>query len=82
VTCRELIEFLMEYTDGRLSPEVRAEFDRHLAICSSCVAYLDGYRKTVNLAKESLGGGGDEPVPDEVPKGLVKAIMEARKRGK
>lgn len=80
MTCRELIEFLMDYTDGKLPPEARAEFEHHLSLCASCVAYLDTYRTTVGLARQSLGCDADQPVPPSVPKGLVNAILEARRK--
>ena len=54
----------------------RAEFDRHMAACPSCVDYLKTYEKTIELAKTCA----DNPVPDEVPESLVQAILEARKR--
>lgn len=80
MTCRELIDFLMDYTDGGLPEQVRAEFDRHLAVCPSCAAYLDTYRRTVDLAKEAHCVSDDEPVPADVPRGLVNAILAARRR--
>jgi len=57
----------------------RAEFERHLAACPPCQAYLDTYDKTVELAKQS---GGDDPVPAEVPESLIAAILAARTSGK
>jgi anti-sigma factor RsiW len=80
MTCRELIDFLMEYTDGTLAATVRTEFERHLTVCPSCRAYLDSYIKTVALARESLCHGADEPVPPSVPRGLVQAILNARRQ--
>lgn len=80
MTCRELIDFLMDYTDGTLPSEAKAAFDRHLSVCPSCVAYLDSYRKTVNMAKDALCHEVDEPVPASVPRGLVEAIEAARKK--
>lgn len=80
MTCRELIDFLIDYTDGELPAEVRAEFDRHLSVCPSCVAYLDTYRKTISLARDSMCGNADEPVPPSVPRGLLNAIVEARRK--
>jgi anti-sigma factor (TIGR02949 family) len=76
VTCQQLIDFLMSYLDGELPAEQRAEFDRHMAACPSCVDYLKTYETTVRLAKEC----STDPVPDEVPETLVKAILEARKK--
>jgi anti-sigma factor RsiW len=66
----------MGYLDNELPLEQRAEFDRHMAVCPSCVDYLKTYEKTVLLAKSC----GDDPVPDEVPESLVQAILAARKK--
>jgi anti-sigma factor RsiW len=64
----------MSYLDHELPAGPRAEFDRHMAVCPSCVDYLKTYEKTVLLAKAS----GDDLVPDEVPESLIKAILQAR----
>jgi anti-sigma factor (TIGR02949 family) len=76
ITCQQLIDFIMSYLDDELPPGQRAEFDRHMSACPSCVDYLKTYEKTVVLAKTC----GHDPVPDEVPESLVQAILEARKR--
>lgn len=78
MNCRELIEFLVDYRDGHLPPEQRAEFERHLAICGPCVTYLKTYEQTIRLAKCCCGE--DRPVPADVPEELVKAILAARRR--
>ena len=73
MTCQQLIEFIGRYRDNELDQDARLEFERHLARCPSCVAYLKTYEQTVLLAKASA----DEPVPAEVPDSLVKAILAA-----
>ena len=56
LTCREVIlEYLDEYVDGTLGPEMVEDFERHLAICPPCVADLNTYRRTRALAGR-LGG--------------------------
>jgi anti-sigma factor RsiW len=77
ITCRELIDFIAEYLDGSLPSVSRAEFERHLAVCESCVAYLDGYRKAMALGKKTLLPTG-EAAGVRVPEGLIKAIRAAR----
>jgi anti-sigma factor RsiW len=67
----------MSYLDDELPAPQRAEFDRHMAGCPSCVDYLKTYEKTIELAKTSCA---TDPVPEEVPESLVQAILEARKR--
>ena len=73
MTCQQLIEFIGRYRDNELDQDVRLEFERHLAVCPSCVAYLKTYEQTVLLAKASA----DDPAPPEVPDSLVKAILAA-----
>jgi anti-sigma factor RsiW len=52
------------------------EFERHLAVCPSCVAYLKTYEQTILLAKAAA----DDPVPPDVPDSLVRAILAARSK--
>ena len=77
ITCRELIDFIADYLDGTLSPPMRAEFERHLGVCPSCVAYLDSYKKTISMGKMALART-DGPATGAVPEGLLRAIREAR----
>ena len=78
MTCKEIIEFLMDYDSGELQPAVRTEFDRHLAMCPPCVRYMKSYRETISLSKECCCSGEAEktPIPDE----LVKAILASLKK--
>ena len=72
MTCREVIGFIMEYLDGALSPRERSEFEKHLAVCHSCVAYLRTYQATIRL--ETATRIEDVTVPEE----LVRAILSSR----
>ncbi len=81
ITCRELIDFIADYLDGTLPPEFRHEFDRHLTVCPPCVAYLDGYKKTIAIGKAALKPS-DEPATGQVPEGLLHAIRTARRQAK
>lgn len=52
LTCKELIlNHLGEYLDGTLSPEIVEDFERHLARCPSCVAYLNTYKRTQEFTR-------------------------------
>jgi anti-sigma factor RsiW len=79
--CRGFIDFILAYLEGELDAGTRARFERHLEACADCVAYLDSYRRTVELGREALrAGAGDEPVPAEVPAELVRAVLAARRK--
>ena len=77
MTCRELTDFLNDYLDGALPESQRQAFDRHLAVCPTCVAYLDTYRQTIALAAAS----GDQPAHKPIPEPLVKAILDSLSPG-
>lgn len=78
ITCREVLDFLMSYLDGELATGPRAEFEKHLALCPPCVAYLESYRATIRLGKSACAEA-DAPAVGQVPEELVKAILAARK---
>jgi anti-sigma factor RsiW len=80
MNCREFTASLHDYLFGDLSTEERATFDKHLAECHSCVAYLDSYRKTILLEQAAFSSQEDAPPPADVPEGLVQAILQARSR--
>jgi anti-sigma factor RsiW len=69
-TCQELIEFLDDYIAGDL-PSHRAEgFERHLARCPSCTAYLATYRETIRLTQHIAAIEIEDIPPD-----LLTAIL-------
>ena len=69
MVCREVIAFLDEYVDDRIDGNRRADFDRHLAVCDSCVAYLGSYRETIRMARAA------SPAIEDVPPELITAIL-------
>ena len=77
--CSEIIGFLDDYLSGEQSPAVKAEFERHLAVCPPCVDYLKTYKQTVELAGET---GRDGEHSGTAPAELVHAILAARKANK
>lgn len=85
ITCRQLIDFILDYVEGTLAAESRAEFERHLGVCPSCVAYLEGYRRTIELGRAALNAripAPDEPAEGRAPAGLIEAVRAARMRAR
>ncbi len=77
MTCRDVLEFLMDYVAGTVTPEELTIFEAHLAICPPCVAYLRSYRATVQLGQAAFSNGdGTDPPP--MPEELVAAVLAAR----
>ena len=72
VTCRQFIEeYLADYLDASLDPEVVADLERHLEVCSPCVAYMHTYKKTRHLV-------GREAAPDmpEEMKTILRTFLQ------
>ncbi|HEX9943098.1 MAG TPA: zf-HC2 domain-containing protein [Thermoanaerobaculia bacterium] len=79
IPCEEVITFLWAYLAGELPPARVAEFERHLAVCPSCVNYIHTYQKTIELSRGSYEPGSCEPGIEEMPEELVRAVMAMRR---
>jgi anti-sigma factor RsiW len=49
LTCRELVEVVTDYLEGRMPAERRLRFEEHLAFCDGCGRYLEQMRETIRL---------------------------------
>jgi exonuclease VII small subunit len=49
LTCKELVEVVTDYLEGRLRLEERLRFEEHVAFCSWCQTYLRQMRDTIRL---------------------------------
>ena len=78
MTCRECIEFLMDYLSNELPDPSRTSFESHLQKCPNCVRYLESYKTTITLARTAFEVREDE-VPAKVPEELIQAILAARR---
>lgn len=76
ITCREFEDFIMDYLEGELPERQEKLFERHLRVCRECREYLAAYERTVDVGKAALGPDY-EPVPDDVPDDLIKAVLES-----
>src|SRR5271155_5273242 len=58
ITCRELVELVPEHFEGALDRGDRRRFEKHIASCVNCAAYVDQMRQTVtavgHLDEQSL----------------------------
>ena len=80
ITCRELIEFIGDYVADELPAAQRDEFEKHLAVCPECQQYFESYKTTMRLGRVVFEHA-DDPVPNDVPADLIKAILAARSNG-
>ena len=58
LVCKELVELVTDYLEGRLSRRDRKRFERHLGMCDGCTNYLEQMRRTIaatgRLTEESI----------------------------
>lgn len=71
-TCQGIVEAITEYLDGGLPSAERVAFERHVAICPPCRAYLSQIRKVTRLAG-TLSEGDLSP---EAREGLLDAFAD------
>jgi len=53
-TCKREVEFIADYLSSCLDRQQQVAFEAHLKICSDCVAFLQTYKKTVELTRAFL----------------------------
>ena len=49
LTCKELVELVTDYLEGAMPRSERRRFDRHIAGCDGCTAYLDQMRVVIRV---------------------------------
>jgi hypothetical protein len=50
LTCRDVLALLLDYLEATLDDHTVAHFERHLADCAPCRAYLRTYERSRKLA--------------------------------
>ena len=63
VRCVEFVEQITDWLEGGLSDDERLLFEEHLAYCSPCGRYVDQFRATLRLLRDSDQRLGDAPPP-------------------
>jgi anti-sigma factor RsiW len=74
LACREFVELVGDYLEGRLPAEERARMDAHLAACDGCAGYLEGMRATI----ASLQALPPEAPDEHTREALLRAFRELR----
>jgi anti-sigma factor RsiW len=70
--CQALVDLVTDYLEDRLSPRDRTRFERHLAQCDACRAYLEQFRQTIRL----LGRLPQESLSREAREKLLAAFRD------
>jgi anti-sigma factor RsiW len=71
LTCRDLIGLLLDYLEATLDEDTVALFERHLADCAPCRAYL----RTYDRSRRLVGEVGPVEMPAEVRDRLRDLVL-------
>jgi anti-sigma factor RsiW len=77
LACKELVEIITDYFEGRLSDADRRRFDEHLLGCGGCRNYVEQMRETIRLA----GTLREEDVPVAGRDRLLAAFRDWKQTG-
>ncbi len=72
VRCQQAVELVTDYLEGTLRPRDRRRFERHLAACPHCSAYLAQVRAVLH----ATGEVGPEQLEASTLEGLVRLFRE------
>ena len=74
MSCRELVELVTDYLEGRLPDATRRELEAHLAGCDNCTAYIQQMRLTLR----ALGRIPEETISSAARDELMTAFRDLR----
>jgi predicted anti-sigma-YlaC factor YlaD len=75
LTCKQMVELVTDYLEGSLSPDDRARFETHLAVCEGCTRFLAQMRETIRMT----GTLAEEQIPPEQRDALLAAFRDWRR---
>lgn len=79
ITCREVIEGLLhDYFAGRLKPEDRERFERHIRGCSRCGPFVESYRQMI----QGLSKMPEPALPREMVETTLAFVRESLEKGR
>jgi anti-sigma factor RsiW len=68
--CKELVELVTDYLEGRLSVDDRTRFEMHLGFCASCRTYVEQMRQVVSATGELT----EDSIAPEARDALLRAF--------
>jgi anti-sigma factor RsiW len=74
LTCREMVELVTDYLEGRLDGADRERFEAHVAECDACTLYIEQMRMTIT----ALGHIPPETISPEAEGELLEAFRTWR----
>lgn len=53
-TCAQEVALIADYLSGQMKPARRDAFEQHLHTCPDCAAFLQTYKKTIEITRSFL----------------------------
>jgi anti-sigma factor RsiW len=72
ITCQQVVEVITDYLEDDVDPDLRTEFEAHLALCPGCAEYLAQMRLTI----DALGHVPVETLSPEAQSELLSAFRQ------
>ena len=72
ITCQQVVDVITDYLEGAMEPDLREEFDAHLALCPGCAEYLTQMRTTI----QAVGHVPAETLPAHAQSELLDAFRD------
>jgi len=69
ICCKECLDLLYDYLDNQLDSETHANLEEHFQDCPPCVAFLNTYKSTTKICRETLSNA-------EMPKAVQSKLLE------
>ena len=66
LVCQQVVELVTDYLEGSLSARDARRFERHLAACDGCEAYVEQIRVTIAVTGQVTLEDLDEQVVDQL----------------
>ena len=66
IVCTNGVELLMEYLEGDLPQDVRADLETHVLGCPRCVAFIESYRQTPRIMRAATSIEMPEDLADRL----------------
>ena len=76
MTCRELVELVTDYLEGKLPADDKRRLEAHLDECPYCMEYIDQMRQTI----AALGALTEDSISAQKRGELLEAFRGWRER--
>jgi anti-sigma factor RsiW len=70
MSCQSLVELVTDYLEGALSRSDRRRFEKHIAGCDACTAYIEQIRLTIT----ATGKVTEEDIEPQAREALLVAF--------